>query len=254
MKRIFFVLILILALSVSCVNLDNYVTIEEYDRLEEEYTNLNKENDNSRKDIDRLELDNAELEEEINTLEDDLDLSKSQNNKLQTLICNLDNLLDNVYYVYGKNVYETRYTEVWGTGFSIKYNDKYYLITAGHIVDGEWGIHKNLGFKNSDGEWIYPELLTYENDNDNYRDYAILYSNKVDSGFNYNLTNTYDRYIIGNIDLNIIRKPPARQICCEGTDGECGSPVVNLNGEVIEVYVGCFTDINKVIEAINSLK
>jgi len=34
-----------------------------------------------------------------------------------------------------------------GTGFSLEYKDKFYLITAGHAIENEYGIFKNLGLK-----------------------------------------------------------------------------------------------------------
>ena len=39
-----------------------------------------------------------------------------------------------------------------------------------------------------------------------------------------------------------------------GVDGECGSPIININGEVMGIHVGYISDIDDVLEAIDSLE
>lgn len=174
----------------------------------------------------------------INELENQLADSQKETEKYQELIGNLNGLLKNVYYVYG----EGNGTFVYGTGFSLEYNDRYYLITAGHIVDGEWGIHKNLGFR-INNKWIYPKLLAYKV-TDTIPDYAIFYSDKIKDGLNYDLINTEPDYRLG-IDIVIQENNNWGEV------GSCGSPVIDLDGEVIGLHVGYLQDIDEILQAIN---
>jgi hypothetical protein len=216
---------------VSCTNLDNYVPIEKYNEIHLAYVEAKK--------------DSTDLKNENKSLKEQLNLTEEQLEKYQNLINNLNSLLENVYYVYDDN----GETYVFGTGFSIEYKGKYYLITAGHVVDGEWGIHKNLGFKDIDDNWIYPELLVYENDFFGGMDYAILYSEKIASGLKYDLNSSYPKYILGNGNNNIFKKLDIDLI-----EGESGSPVIDIDGEVIEIVTGNYMDIDLVIEAIDDLE
>lgn len=170
----------------------------------------------------------------------------------QDLIGNLNELLKNVYYGHAEN-------ENWildgFTAFSIEYQGKFYLITAGHTVEeNEYGRFYNHKFKaNFSDEWIYPKLLTYENDFEGNRDYAILYSDKITSGLNFDLNNSSLRYILGNGDNNIFKEYRTYKL----VEGESGSPVINIGGDVIEICIGLMIknqDINIVLEAIDNLK
>jgi len=171
-----------------------------------------------------------------------IDELESEVQQYQNLIANLNDLLKNIYYVYG----EGGGTWVEGIGFALEYKNKFYLITAGHAVDGEWGIHKNLGFKSIDNEWIYPKLLTYEV-TDTVPDYAIYYSDKIDNGLEYDLNNSEPDYRLG---INKLIQENNNW----GVDGECGSPIIDLDGEVIGIHVGYLSDIDNVLEAIDSLE
>ncbi|MCJ7691268.1 MAG: serine protease [Clostridiaceae bacterium] len=185
-----------------------------------------------------VEIENTD---EIDRLNEELDRYKE-------LLNNLNDLLKNVYYVYqGKDDGSSS----WGTGFAIEYNGKHYLITAGHVVDSEYGIFKNLGFKDFEGEWIYPELLDYNNDYMNKKDYAILSSSKIDNGFNVDLDNDKPLFIIG--DNNLISNYSRKTVV-----GESGSPVIDIDGEATEVVTTDIyqynTDIDIVLQAIDNLK
>ena len=182
----------------------------------------------------------AELQKQLND-------SQSETKQYRGLIANLNDLLKNVYYVYG----EGGGTFVYGTGFSIEYKDKFYLITAGHIVDGEWGIHKNLRFKaNFTDNWVYPKLLNYKV-TETIPDYAIYYSDKIDDGLNIDFEDDSSQIILGNTNknLNIIRENSNT-----GIDGECGSPVVDLEGEVTGIFVGYISPITNIIQIIDTMK
>ena len=157
----------------------------------------------------------------------------------------MNELLSNVYYVYQK---KSDGSSIWGTGFSIEYQGNYYLVTVGHAIENEYGIFKNLGFKDIGNRWIYPKLLAYENDFRGHRDYAILFSDKVTSGLNYALNNSFPQYMLGNLNVNILRRYTRA-----GVDGECGSPIVDLSGEVVGIYTGDFVDIDIILEAIDNL-
>jgi S1-C subfamily serine protease len=177
-----------------------------------------------------VEIENTD---KINELELELQQYKE-------LISNLNNLLSNVYYMECENAGYSN----WGTGFSIAYNDTFYILTAGHYVeDIEHGTGKysNFKFKVND-EWIYPELLHYEV-TDYLPDYAIFYSDKISSGLDYDLVNTEPDYRLG-IDVLIEENNNW------GEQGSCGSPIIDLDGEVIGLHVGYLQDIDIVLDKI----
>ncbi len=160
------------------------------------------------------------------------------------LINNLNEYLGYVYFVYQL---KSDGSSSWGTGFSIEYGNEFYLITAGHVVDGVYGYFPNLGFELSDG-WLYPELLTYENDYINERDYAI-FSSEIDEGFKVDLDNDNPLYRIGDtiLDYKIT-----------SIEGESGSPVIDVDGEVTEIATTDMyfynTDIDMILETIDNLE
>lgn len=178
-------------------------------------------------------------------------ISKEESSiKYQNLTANLNGLLKNVYYVYG----EGSGTWVSGTGFSMVYKDKFYLITAGHIVNGEWGIHENLKFKaNFSDKWIYPKLIAYNNDYMAGNDYAIFYSDKIKTGFEIDNKNDFPLYIIGYEKFNRIKDSNTANI-----EGESGSPIIDIDGEVTGVSTTnnslFYTDISNVELEINKTK
>ena len=238
-KIIIIVFIISIFCLVGCTDLSHYVPIDEY------YNKLSElEEANSKIDSNAIEI--LELKEEVNTLENNLTLSKEELIKYRSLVDNLNELLSNVYYVYQK---KSDGSSIWGTGFSIEYQGNYYLVTVGHAIENEYGIFKNLGFKDIGNRWIYPKLLAYENDFRGHRDYAILFSDKVTSGLNYALNNSFPQYMLGNLNVNILRRYTRA-----GVDGECGSPIVDLSGEVVGIYTGDFVDIDIILEAIDNLK
>jgi len=237
-KIIIIVFIISIFCLVGCTDLSHYVPIDEY------YNKLSElEEANSKIDSNAIEI--LELKEEVNTLENNLTLSKEELIKYRSLVDNLNELLSNVYYVYQK---KSDGSSIWGTGFSIEYQGNYYLVTVGHAIENEYGIFKNLGFKDIGNRWVYPKLLAYENDFRGHRDYAILFSDKVTSGLNYALNNSFPQYMLGNLNVNILRRYTRA-----GVDGECGSPIVDLSGEVVGIYTGDFVDIDIILEAIDNL-
>jgi len=192
-----------------------------------------------------VEVENTDRIEE---LEGKLDESQEEVEKYKALISDLNELLSNVYYGYASN---SKYILDGFTAFSIEYKGKYYLITAGHCVENEYGKFGNFKFKaNFSDEWIYPKLLTYNIDKYAENDYAIFTSDKIKSGFDYGEPLGINM-ILGSADnnLNIVRS-----ITKTNKNGESGSPIVNENGEVIGILTGGITKIDKVLKAIDNLK
>ena len=169
-------------------------------------------------------------------------------NSYKSLIDNLNELLGYVCYVYQL---KSDGSSSWGTGFSMEYKNEYYLITAGHVVDNEYGYFPDLGFELNDS-WVYPELLTYDNNYIGKEDYAI-FSSEIDKGFKVDLYNDNPLYKIGNTDLNTISDYRIKTI-----EGESGSPVIDIDGQVTEIATtdmyGYNTDIDIVLEAIDNMQ
>lgn len=194
--------------------------------------------------------DYINLKVEYKRLVADNDKLKADNEAYSYLLNNLNSLLKNVYYGYASN---DKYILDGFTAFTIYYKDKYYLITAGHCVEsGEVGKMTSFKFKaNFSDEWIYPKLLAYENDFYNDRDYAILYSDKITNGFiKYSNNIEGKKYILGSINnkLNVFR-----EYLGTGVNGESGSPAININQEVVEIYNNRFTNIQVVLNKIDVL-
>ena len=218
-----------------CTDISQFVPVENYNSKVLELEEANSETESKSLEI-------VELKEEVNNLKNDLELSNEEIEKYNNLICNLNELLSNVYYVYES---KNDGSSVWGTGFSLEYKDKIYLISAGHAIENKYGVFKNLGFKaNFNDNWIYPELLIYEI-TDTAPDYAIFYSDKIKTGLNYDLKNSEPDYRLG---INKLIQENNNW----GIDGECGSPIIDLDGEVIGIHVGYISDIDNVIEAIDN--
>ncbi|NQT67094.1 MAG: trypsin-like peptidase domain-containing protein [Actinobacteria bacterium] len=229
---------------VACVNLDNFIPIGEYNSKVEELEIINKTVANKDKEI-------GKLNRQLDYYTDSLALSKEETVKYKRLINNLNELLSNVYYGYASN-------ENWISGgftaFSIEYNGDYYLITAGHCVHYkddkiDTGLYTSFKFKaNFSNEWIYPKLLIYEV-NDTVPDYAILFSDKINDGLDFDLDNSYPNYVLGNGDNNILKGFYTDTLI----DGESGSPVVDINGQVVGIATGNFVDIDIVLQTIDDL-
>lgn len=181
---------------------------------------------------------------------DELEIELKQ---YQALLSEVNSLLENVYKGNAKN---SNWTADEFTAFSLEYKDKFYLITAGHCVHYKYagtdtGVFTNFSFKaNFSDKIIYPKLLKYENDFVNNRDYAILYSDKIKDGLDFDLIQTSPEYILGNENDNVLKEFSLYNLL----DGESGSPVIDIDGQVISIATGNFVDIDLVIEAIDSLK
>lgn len=137
------------------------------------------------------------------------------------------------------------------TAFSLYYKDKFYIVTAGHSIDFENIKYENFRIKKQGkSEWIYPELLYYENDFDGNNDYAILMHENITKGL-YPATDDFKpEFIIGNSIIKIFRNET------KAAYGESGSPVINSKCRVVGILIkstGEYTDIKKVLNAIDKL-
>lgn len=142
------------------------------------------------------------------------------------------------------------------TSFSIFYESKFYLITAGHCIEENGYKYTNFKFQsNNSNNWINAELLYYENDSEHNKDYAIFYSSLVKSGLYPDIQNQIPFYIFGNTikKLNFISK----YNMMSSKKGESGSPVLNSDCKVIGIIIkdnNSYTPINLVINSIKSLQ
>lgn len=244
MKYIKYILVIIFAfLLIGCVNLNDYIPIEEHNfKLSElEESNII---------IDNNAIEIAELQKEVDISASRLDLSNIEIEKYNNLINNLDEYLS---YVYPMKVSNDNYSSD-GMGFTIEYWDKLYLITTGHGVHYVFEDYDVLytNFKvGIDNNWIYLELLDYDNNYINKADYAILTSNEIDSGFDVDLDNDRPLFLIGG---NRLMSDYSRKT----VEGESGLPVIDIDGEVTEIATTDLyyynTDIDIILQAIDNLE
>ena len=244
MKKLIIVFIISILLLCGC---NKYIPIEEHNKLQEEYNQLKEDSHTTE----------VKLYSELSQKEEKLRLSQEEVKGYENLIDNLNELLSCIYYGWASN---QNWESEGFTAFSIEYKGKFYLITAGHCVHYkddkiDTGVYTYFKFKaNFSDEWVYPELLTYNNVDD----YAVLYSNKINNGLKISKDTIYDiynldldLYVLGNEDtgVNIFKKSGIR------IEGESGSPIISQNGEVVGIVVDSLlgTPIDIVIEAIDNL-
>ncbi|MCL4377280.1 MAG: hypothetical protein M1409_02675, partial [Actinobacteria bacterium] len=164
-------------------DLNNYVAKEEYNELLSDYL---KEKGNV-----------SDLEKKITSLQNEPE-------KLKAFLDNLNKMLRNVF-MGSSDPDPIQYTF---TAFSIGYKGEYYIITAGHCVQDNYGADGKFKFKaNFNGEWIFPKLLTYKAEFWNLDDYGIFSTDKFSSGLEIGSERTTDVYALGSTEkgLNIFR-------------------------------------------------
>ncbi|MBM3707066.1 MAG: hypothetical protein FJW69_01795 [Actinobacteria bacterium] len=279
---IFMVIISVLLFS-SCRLFDNYfVKRQDFDVLKEEYNkiaqdykkqseelkSLSGENEELKNEYDELEKETARMEKEISAkneeistlteklepaniknLEEQIKILQEEPEKLKKILNDMNDLLKYTY-IGSASPDELAYTF---TAFSIAYKGKFYIITAGHCVQDNYGKEGTFKFKaNFSDEWISPELLGYKAEFYNLDDYGVFYSDKVTGGLTVSDVETPDYYLLGSLDK---RLSVFRNLGDSSRRGESGSPVINENGQVVGIYVVyglVYTPIQLALDVIDS--
>jgi flagellar motility protein MotE (MotC chaperone) len=254
----FIITIAVCAVFTGCSLVDNYfVKKGEYDALNEKLITATSENNEQAKiihnmqnekktieednakaksEIDKLNAEINELktrldDESIKNLEEQVEQLKLQPGNLKKLINNMNDLLANVY-IGSAAPEELAYTF---TAFTILYNGKTYIITAGHCVADNYGKEGTFKFKaNFSQDWIYPDLLGYKAEYYNLDDYGVFYMEGISGGFEVSDKKTEDQFLLGSIEKGL---SIARNLGDSSKRGESGSPVINENGQVVGIYV-----------------
>jgi hypothetical protein len=168
------------------------------------------------------------------------------------LIKNLNKLMSTVYYGLAVRADDSK-SEKSFTAFSIYHNERFYIITAGHCIEYKEFVYTDFRFKsNTDNIWLYPELLYFENDYNNNRDFAIFYHPDIKTGLIADTINNEPRYVLGNIHnkINFLKEFDT----AEG--GESGSPILNSSCKLVGVVIknnNEYTPINIITEKIDNL-
>ena len=287
---IFIVIIFIVLILSSCRLFDNYfVKKQNFDALKDDYNkiakdykqqseelkSLMKENETLKSANENLKIKNEELKSEIvriekeisskneeiseltkklepaniKNLEEQIVVLQEEQEKLKKILDNMNRLLKYVY-TGSSSPEELAYTF---TAFSIEYKNKFYIITAGHCVQDNYGKEGAFKFKaNFSDEWVYPELLGFKAEFWNLDDYGVFYSDIVKGGLNVSDIETPDYYLLGSLDK---RLSVFRNLGDSSRRGESGSPVINEDGQVVGIYVVyglVFTPIQLALDVINN--
>jgi len=142
------------------------------------------------------------------------------------------------------------------TAFSMIYNEKFYVITAGHCVEMDGEKYSNWKFKSNKGAgWITPELLGYKSDYRNNIDYAIFYQDGLITTGLIPAKPGEDmapQYVLGNLErgLNLVKRYN------DAKEGESGSPILNSSCHVVGIMIkkgGTYTPVEIVLEALSNL-
>jgi hypothetical protein len=192
-------------------------------------------------EIEELKLEIAELQEEIDTRDEEI-------SDHDILTRNLNRLLSTVYYGSATPVTEGR--EKSFTAFSMYYKEKFYLITAGHCI--EYDNIKYTGFKfksNERSSWIYPELLYFEADYENNKDFAIFTHRHIRKGLMIEEDDMEPRYVLGNIErkLNFFKE------FSNAREGESGSPVLSKGCKLVGIVIKNSTDYTPISEVTRAI-
>jgi hypothetical protein len=191
---------------------------------------------------------------EITDMGDSIDRRISEKSSAELLLNNTNRILSTVYFGTA-DIGEKEEAKDF-TAFSMIYNEKFYIITAGHCIEMDGQKYSNFKFKANKGtSWIKPELLDYKSDYKNNIDYAIFYSDRlVTTGLipakpNEDMT---PQYVLGNLErgLNLVKRYN------DAKEGESGSPILNSSCHVIGLMIkrgGTYTPIEIVLDALSTL-
>jgi len=200
----------------------------------------------TRLSIAEEEIKNLEIE--IAQLEEESDKQTEQLSEFDVLTGNLNKLLTTVYY--GSATPETEGREKNFTAFSMFYKDNFYLITAGHCIEYEDIKYTDFKFKsNTSSQWIYPELLYYEADYMNNRDYGIFTLSRLRTGLIIDDEDTEPRYVLGNFE----RKLNFFKGFDHAKEGESGSPILSSGCKLVGIVIKNNTDYTPISEVTRTI-
>ena len=195
----------------------------------------------------------AFLEEELEKIKEEDSTKNQVIEEYNILTDNLNKLMSTVYF--GSAVSDDEHNnEKNFTAFSMYYNENFYLITAGHCVEYDGVKYTGFKFKsNTYSVWLYPELLYYENDYHNNRDYAIFYHPNLRTGLIVSEYGTEPKYVLGNIQrkINFIKEFNTAE------NGESGSPILNSGCKLVGVVIKSnndYTPVEIITEKIEELR
>lgn len=203
----------------------------------------------------RLSIAEEEIKDlriEIAQLEETAEEQGEQLSEFDVLTGNLNKLLTTVYY--GSAVPETEGRDKNFTAFSMFHKDNFYLITAGHCIEYNGIKYTDFKFKsNTSSIWIYPELLYYEADYMNNRDYGIFTLSHLRTGLIVDDEDTEPKYVLGNFE----RKLNFFKGFDHAEEGESGSPILSSGCKLVGIVIKNNTDytpIGEVMQALDRLQ
>jgi hypothetical protein len=201
--------------------------------------------------IDQAAEEIEELKMEIAGLRQDIELKQEELQDHDILTRNLNRLLETVYYGSASPIEGGR--EKNFTAFAMHYREEFYLITAGHCIEYDSVTYTDFRFKsNYSGSWVYPELLYYEADYENNRDFAVFSHRLITRGLIIEEEDKEPRYVLGNIErkLNLFREFDTAR------EGESGSPILSRGCRLVGIVIknnSEYTPISDVTDAIDRL-
>jgi len=193
-------------------------------------------------EIENLNLDIAGLQQETEQQKEDLD-----NNEI--LIGNLNKLLRTVYYGSSVPVVDGGIEKNF-TAFTMYYNENYYLITAGHCIEQDGVKYTGFRFKSNESNfWITPDLLYYESDYENNRDFAIFNYEHVSISLLTDENDKEPKYVLGNMERNINYFKEFNT----AFEGESGSPILSKNCKLVGIVIKNNSDYTPISEVTNAI-
>jgi len=130
------------------------------------------------------------------------------------------------------------------------YKDDFYLITAGHCIEYEGIKYTDFEFKSNNSRyWIYPELLYFEADYMNNRDYGIFILSRLRTGLIIDDEDTEPKYVLGNFErrLNFFKEFDHSE------EGESGSPILSAGCKLVGIVIKNNTDYTPISEVTSTI-
>lgn len=202
-------------------------------------------------DLDSGEPELQEMKTEISRLETESAEQNQQIKEFGIITENLNLLLSAVYYGAAESMDTGR--EKNFTAFGMFYKEEYYLITAGHCIEYDGIKYTNFKFKpNFSLSWIFPELVDFNNDHVNNKDFAIFKHDSIRRGLIIDEKYKEPAYVLGNINrkINIFKD------FNNAIEGESGSPILSSRGKLVGITIknnDQYTPIKAVTDALDKL-